>query len=67
MPGLFSMSIVDGEWSDWGNWSECSTTCGDGEKNRKRLCNNPSPDNGGEFCVGDPFDFKQCNNIDCPG
>ncbi|XP_060568381.1 sushi, von Willebrand factor type A, EGF and pentraxin domain-containing protein 1-like isoform X2 [Ruditapes philippinarum] len=58
--------MVDGEWSEWGNWSECSTTCGDGEKRRKRLCNNPSPDNGGEDCHGDTFDFINCNNTDCP-
>ncbi|XP_053381797.1 sushi, von Willebrand factor type A, EGF and pentraxin domain-containing protein 1-like [Mercenaria mercenaria] len=60
------IEMVDGGWSEWGNWSECSTTCGDGEKKRKRLCNSPSPDNGGEMCSGDGFDFTTCNNSNCP-
>ncbi|CAJ1342920.1 unnamed protein product, partial [Effrenium voratum] len=27
---------VDCSWSDWSAWSFCSTSCGEGTKNRKR-------------------------------
>ncbi|XP_013418821.1 A disintegrin and metalloproteinase with thrombospondin motifs adt-2 isoform X2 [Lingula anatina] len=41
---------VDGNWSDWSSWSDCSATCGSGLKTREKLCNNPAPSNGGSYC-----------------
>ena len=29
------------EWGDWGAWSSCTKTCGDGEEIRKRTILNP--------------------------
>ncbi|WAQ94725.1 CRUM1-like protein [Mya arenaria] len=55
-----------GQWSVWGNWSECTTTCGRGQMSRKRLCTNPTPSNGGDDCAGLSEDFQPCNNTDCP-
>ena len=34
---------VDGDWSEWTTWDDCSTTCGSGKKARTRICNNPTP------------------------
>ncbi|XP_046853902.1 A disintegrin and metalloproteinase with thrombospondin motifs adt-1-like [Xenia sp. Carnegie-2017] len=43
---------VNGGWSQWGEWSRCSSSCGSGVKYRVRLCNSPKPDNDGLKCYG---------------
>ncbi|XP_021354696.1 neurogenic locus notch homolog protein 1-like, partial [Mizuhopecten yessoensis] len=59
------IAVVDGSWSSWGNWSVCSSTCGNGTSTRKRLCNNPTPDNGGNDCLGEATETIVCNMADC--
>ncbi|KAL9952092.1 hypothetical protein ACROYT_G039299 [Oculina patagonica] len=56
---------VDGGWSNFGNWSECSVTCGDGQQERSRTCTNPPPSNGGAECSGSDKETKPCNNGPC--
>ncbi|XP_052077212.1 A disintegrin and metalloproteinase with thrombospondin motifs 1-like [Mytilus californianus] len=56
---------VDGHWGSWSTAS-CSVPCGSGEEYRKRICNNPSPSNGGKYCVGNDIELSQCNLGDCP-
>ena len=58
---------VDGGWSDFGDWSECSADCGEGVKTRSRSCNNPAPANGGAKCEGEETESKPCNKGVCPG
>ena len=58
---------VDGAWADWGVWSDCTLTCGDGTKDRSRTCTNPAPSNGGYACVGDGQESSTCNEAPCPG
>ena len=41
---------VDGGWGMWGAWSTCSSTCGVGQRDRIRLCDNPLPQYGGSIC-----------------
>ena len=57
---------VDGQWSEWGAWSTCSKTCGGGKSTRTRMCNNPSPANGGSDCTGDSEESQDCNTETCP-
>ncbi|CAC5418366.1 Adhesion G protein-coupled receptor B2,Coadhesin,Thrombospondin-1,Adhesion G protein-coupled receptor B1,Mucin-like protein,Hemicentin-1,Adhesion G protein-coupled receptor B3,Thrombospondin-2 [Mytilus coruscus] len=57
---------VDGNWSPWGNWQECSTTCGGGTKTRNRTCTDPVPHFGGKYCHGNNTEAAICNNILCP-
>ena len=46
---------VDGQWGSWSGRGTCSETCGkSGTKTKSRICNNPSPQYGG----------NQCNTID---
>ena len=53
--------LVDGGWNDWSVWDTCSVTCGGGSQGRNRSCSNPSPQYGGNDCVGDVFDSQDCN------
>lgn len=58
---------VHGNWSKWDEWSQCSETCGNGTKSRKRYCTNPAPYNGGKFCTGNNTEVTHCNVKECPG
>ena len=58
---------VDGEWSDWKDWSPCSTTCGAGTQERARTCTEPRPAFGGKDCVGISSETKSCQARACPG
>uniref|UniRef100_UPI00398EE55D hemicentin-1-like n=1 Tax=Pristiophorus japonicus TaxID=55135 RepID=UPI00398EE55D len=57
---------VDGRWSDWGAWEECSRTCGRGNRTRARRCDHPPAHHGGRPCVGKPTDVNKCAFIPCP-
>ncbi|KAK3608545.1 hypothetical protein CHS0354_042522 [Potamilus streckersoni] len=60
---------VNGNWSAWSNWSQCSITCSDGGGNqtRFRTCTNPKPDWGGLNCTEEDTETQEgCNNIPCP-
>ena len=59
--------VVDGEWSDWKDWSPCSTTCGAGTQERERTCTEPRPAFGGNSCVGVSRESKSCQARVCPG
>ncbi|KAL4216538.1 hypothetical protein ACF0H5_024261 [Mactra antiquata] len=60
-----SPCAVDGGWSDWEQWSVCSSTCGAGLQKRQRTCSNPAPSSHGEHCHGDSTDIIYCNNGTC--
>ena len=58
---------VDGGWSDWTGWLECSASCGGGTRGRTRTCTNPLPQNGGSECSGDAIVEESCNTLlPCP-
>ena len=59
---------VDGGYSNWGNFSVCTKSCGNGTKYRTRNCTNPRPAHGGRDCrrLGDAFDIASCNTHPCP-
>ena len=58
---------TDGGWSDFGEWTACSATCGGGNQTRTRSCSNPAPAFGGADCVGDAEDNQKCNTEECAG
>ena len=61
------MLTVDGGWAYWGEFGECSASCGGGEKTRERSCTHPAPSNGGAECKGDSKESMSCNEEPCPG
>ena len=58
--------LVDGNFSEWSNWTICSVTCSKGVKRRTRTCTNPSPFNGAN-CTGNYTEQKVCDQGQCPG
>ncbi|XP_063693348.1 uncharacterized protein LOC134825137 [Bolinopsis microptera] len=61
-----SLKTVNGAWTHFGKWSECSASCGTGTQSRKRSCENPSPLHGGAGCEGDEEETQACNTKPCP-
>ncbi|XP_062570057.1 uncharacterized protein LOC134232121 [Saccostrea cucullata] len=59
--------IVNGGWSSWSQFSECSVSCNGGTKVRTRVCNSPSPDPEGMPCnASDAIEHVSCNTEKCP-
>lgn len=62
---------VDGKWSSWSAWSDCSSPCRGGKTTRLRRCDAPAPEDGGAYCQGtNQFTnivvyTRTCNDIDC--
>ena len=59
--------VVDGNFTPWSNWSQCSKSCGGGQRKRTRSCSNPPPSRCGKTCVGDNEEVANCNTQACPG
>ncbi|XP_033759663.1 uncharacterized protein LOC117341914 [Pecten maximus] len=61
---------VDGIWTEWSEWQECSITCSDskavqGTKTRQRNCTEPMY--GGDPCSGSSEDTASCTSQSpCP-
>nr|KAF6442212.1 semaphorin 5A [Rousettus aegyptiacus] len=64
--GRYSAHTVNGAWSAWTPWSQCSRDCSRGVRNRKRACNNPEPKHGGAPCLGPALEYQECNILPCP-
>ncbi|CAG2221159.1 UNC5 [Mytilus edulis] len=56
---------INGGWSSWNQWSDCSVKCGKGTKRRIRSCTNPSPFYGGSHCAGEDKQEEDCSTL-CP-
>ncbi|XP_008842665.2 ADAMTS-like protein 3 isoform X1 [Nannospalax galili] len=50
----------DGNWDAWGDWSDCSRTCGGGASYSLRRCLI------GRNCEGQNIRYKTCSNHNCP-
>ena len=58
------MKLKEVGWNDWSDWGECSATCGEGTRMRKRTCNNIL---NKVLCVGDDTQVEKCNQELCKG
>ena len=61
----FCHVLVDGAFSEWDDWTECSVSCGGGGQTRSRRCDNPAPQFGGLECVGELTECQECNIEPC--
>ncbi|XP_036133997.1 ADAMTS-like protein 3 [Molossus molossus] len=50
----------DSNWDAWGDWSDCSRTCGGGASYSLRRCLT------GRNCEGQNIRYRTCSNHDCP-
>ena len=62
-----TLSIADGEWTPWSEWTACSASCGPGTRFRTRECDDPPPQYGGRDCVGESNETCSCNEQECAG
>lgn len=65
--GRMAGNTLNGGWSSWTSWSQCSRDCSRGIRSRKRTCNNPEPKYGGQSCQGPAQEYQECNVTPCPG
>lgn len=56
---------MSGGWSEWTNWTACSSSCGNGVQAKFRLCTSPKPQAGGDSCSGKNVIFKSCVIAKC--
>ncbi|WAR26343.1 UNC5A-like protein [Mya arenaria] len=62
---FFVLFELDGGWSYWTEWTQCSVTCdGQGTQSRNRSCDNPHPLFGGAKCQGDEYAMRDCRSPD---
>lgn len=61
----FHIDLVDGQWTEWSEWSVCDADCGGGMRMRNRSCSNPPVKNGGKGCEGMTIQTQTCNAQPC--
>jgi len=64
---LKTLFSVDGGWSIWSQWTNCSAECGNGTQTRMRTCTNPTPKFSGSPCQGQNEQSQLCKKKACPG
>jgi hypothetical protein len=56
---------VDGQYTPWSDWTECTKQCGSGIRKRYRSCTNPAPSCKGKPCEGSTLHTQVCNTELC--
>ncbi|CAH8628442.1 unnamed protein product [Schistosoma guineensis] len=59
-------SAINGGWSQWSEFTECSVTCGIGKRVRRRHCDHPRPQEGGLYCIGTDHQEPFASKLNCP-
>uniref|UniRef100_A0A1A8G3H0 Brain-specific angiogenesis inhibitor 1 n=1 Tax=Nothobranchius korthausae TaxID=1143690 RepID=A0A1A8G3H0_9TELE len=56
---------VNGGWSVWSRWAQCSSECGGGIQTRTRTCQSPPEESF--LCEGVVEEGQPCNSLSCTG
>ncbi|XP_034730635.1 adhesion G protein-coupled receptor B1 isoform X9 [Etheostoma cragini] len=56
---------INGGWSVWGQWAQCSSECGGGVQTRTRTCQSPPEES--YLCEGVVEEGRPCNSQTCTG
>ena len=64
---MLSIVVVNGAYTAFSEWSECTKSCGTGTQDRARTCTAPKPAHGGKGCSGTSKESRGCNTKLCPG
>uniref|UniRef100_A0A182ND63 Hemicentin-1 n=1 Tax=Anopheles dirus TaxID=7168 RepID=A0A182ND63_9DIPT len=56
---------IDGGWTAWSGWTECTEPCSYGRSLRFRSCSNPAPRHGGRPCEGAESEIRTCKLREC--
>ncbi|XP_013879626.1 brain-specific angiogenesis inhibitor 1 isoform X3 [Austrofundulus limnaeus] len=56
---------INGGWSVWGQWVQCSSDCGGGIQTRTRTCHSPPEESF--LCEGVVEEGRPCNSQSCSG
>ena len=56
---------IDGGWSSFGSYGDCSVSCGAGVSIRSRSCTKPKPSGDGSYCTGDAYETRKCTPSPC--
>lgn len=59
-----SECFLNGGWSGWSTWGECSRSCGAGMRFRTRSCTRPIPSRGSN-CIGPKTERGSCHLMPC--
>ena len=60
------LAKIDCKWGPYGNWSDCTKSCGGGFQTRLRDIEQQAQ-NGGAICEGESTDLRVCAEHACPG
>ena len=54
------LAAVNGVWSEWSAWTDCTTDSCSHRRRRTRTCSSPAPRHGGNRCHGDDRQVAPC-------
>ena len=57
---------INCKWGAFGEWSQCTKTCGVGTQTRSRV-KTQKAEHGGAECEGSSSEMRACNLMTCPG
>ncbi|KAF3691504.1 Adhesion G protein-coupled receptor B1 [Channa argus] len=58
-------AAINGGWSVWGQWAQCSSECGGGIQTQTRTCQSPPEES--YLCEGVVEEGRPCNSQPCTG